>query len=229
MQHLHDEFQLSDTFTLCFLLLLVIHTCWFLYLSTLGSHVRNSMIPSRLEEKSRDICFHFNLTRSWYSTNSFFFFFFAACTNGVRYSLFNGRDFQRVYPLWRIARHTWISLRMDRARESQSTGELILSVPNCIYWPCLAPPNPGLWWCINSCDWLFTRHLLAGVNIMRQIPPITLITPLPGLCRLPRAEPRWRKGQGCAEADSHFLALAIVTSLVTVSPAVRWWCASWTE
>lgn len=159
----------------------------------------------------------------------FFFFFFAACTNGVRYSLFNGRDFQRVYPLWRIARHTWISLRMDRARESQSTGELILSVPNCIYWPCLAPPNPGLWWCINSCDWLFTRHLLAGVNIMRQIPPITLITPLPGLCRLPRAEPRWRKGQGCAEADSHFLALAIVTSLVTVSPAVRWWCASWTE
>lgn len=228
MQHLHDEFQLSDTFTLCFLLLLVIHMCWSLYLSTLGSHVRNSMIPSRLEEKSRDICFHFNLTRSWYSTNSFFFFF-AACTNGVRYSLFNGRDFQRVYPLWRIARHTWISLRMDRARESQSTGELILSVPNCIYWPCLAPPNPGLWWCINSCDWLFTRHLLAGVNIMRQIPPITLITPLPGLCRLPRAEPRWRKGQGCAEADSHFLALAIVTSLVTVSPAVRWWCASWTE
>lgn len=73
-------------------------------------------------------------------------------------------------------------LRMDRAQESQSTGELILSVPNCIYWLCLAPPNPGLWWCINSCDWLFTRHLLAGVNITRQIPPITLITPLPGLC-----------------------------------------------
>lgn len=208
MQHLHDEFQLSNTFTLCFLLLLFIHICWFfLYLSTLGSRVRNSMIPSRLEEKSRDICFHFNLTRSWYSTNSFF----AACTNWVRHSLFNGRDFQRAYPLWRIARHTWISLRMDRARESQSTGELILSVPNCIYWPCLAPPNPGLWWCINSCDWLFTRHLLAGVNITRQIPPITLITPLPGLCRLPRAEPRWRKGQGCAEADSHFLALAIAT------------------
>lgn len=84
--------------------------------------------------------------------------------------------------MWRITRHTWVSHRMDRAQESQSTGELILSVPNCIYWPCLAPPNPGLWWCINSCDWLFTRHLLAGVNITRQIPPITLITPLPGLC-----------------------------------------------
>lgn len=71
---------------------------------------------------------------------------------------------------------------MDRVLESQSMGELILSVPNCFYWPCLAPPNPGLWWCINSCDRLFTRHLLAGVNITRQIPPITLITPMPGLC-----------------------------------------------
>lgn len=36
MQHLHDEFQLSDTFTLCFLLLLFIHMCCFLYLSTLA-------------------------------------------------------------------------------------------------------------------------------------------------------------------------------------------------
>lgn len=29
---------------------------------------------------------------------------------------------------------------------------------------------------------VFTRNLLAGVNIKRQIPPITLITLLPGLC-----------------------------------------------
>lgn len=71
---------------------------------------------------------------------------------------------------------------MDTVQESPTMGEFILSVPNCIYWPCLAPPNPGLWWCISSCDWLFTRHLLAGVNITRQIPPITLITPLPELC-----------------------------------------------
>ena len=99
---------------------------------------------------------------------------------------------------------------MDRAQESQSMGELILSVPNCIYWPCLAPPNPGLWWCINSCDWLFTRHLLAGVNITRQIPPITLITPLPGLCHCQERSqmthrPRLRR------SCFHFPALAIVT------------------
>lgn len=187
MQHLHDEFQLSDTFTLCFLLLLFIHTCCFLYLSTLALSRPQFYDSKQIRgEKQRYL-----LSFQSYSELIFykFSFFCAACTNGVRYSLFNGRDSQRAYPLWRIARHTWISLRMDRARESQSTGELILSVPNCIYWPCLAPPNPGLWWCINSCDWLFTRHLLAGVNIMRQIPPITLITPLPGLCRLPRAEP----------------------------------------
>lgn len=98
---------------------------------------------------------------------------------------------------------------MDRAQESQSLGEFILSVPNCIYWPCLAPPNPGLWWCINSWDWLFTRHLLAGVNIMRQIPPITLITPLPRLC-LCQSRARWRIGRSCPEAASHFSTLAIV-------------------
>lgn len=67
----------------------------------------------------------------------------------------------------------------------------INSVPNCIYWPFLAPPNPGLWWCINSCDWLFTRHLLACVNVTRQIPPITLITPLPGLSHC-QERGRWR-------------------------------------
>lgn len=33
------------------------------------SLVGNSIIPNRLEEQSRDICFHFNLTWSWYPTN----------------------------------------------------------------------------------------------------------------------------------------------------------------
>lgn len=33
-----------------------------------------------------------------------------------------------------------------------------------------------------TADCLFTRHLLAAVDIMRQIPPITLITSPPGPC-----------------------------------------------
>lgn len=89
-------------------------------------------------------------------------------------------------------------------------GELILSVLNCIYWPCLAPPNPGLWWCINSCGWLFTRHLLAGVNITRQIPPITLITPPPGLCHWQQQSQKTHRLRLRSKPLPHLPALAIV-------------------
>lgn len=94
--------------------------------------------------------------------------------------------------------------------KSQSMGELILSVLNCIYWPCLAPPNPGLWWCINSCGWLFTRHLLAGVNITRQIPPITLITPPPGLCHWQQQSQKTHRLRLRSKPLPHLPALAIV-------------------
>lgn len=58
-----------------------------------------------------------------------------------------GRFSARLYPCdLREEAGDTLKFPVERGggQESQTLSELTLSVPNCIYWPCPAPPNPGL-------------------------------------------------------------------------------------